>query len=73
MSNHDLAEYLASDTDLPYKVWLQERDALARARVTKQPAPDGWPWPVTLLVAIVLATLLVTCCIVVTALLKGGQ
>lgn len=60
---HDsFADYLASDTDLPFEVWLRERDELARARVTtpsgKPSAPGGWA--VALLVVIVLACIGVT-------------
>lgn len=55
---HDaFAEYLASDTDVPFEVWLRERADFARARVTapprKQTAPGGWAVAVLVLIVII--------------------
>ena len=67
------AEYLASDTDLPYSTWIVEQRNLARARVTippRQPATRGAA--MAILVVIVLACVAATGIAIGIGLLRGG-
>jgi hypothetical protein len=71
------AEYLASDTDLPYETWLQEHKAIAEARrrtaaVGTQTTSRPRGWAVALLVVIMLASVVVTGVAIAAGYLKGA-